>query len=284
MTMKQQWLIAAAGVVFLLIVSVGGRAAGRWFLVKKTVARADSQDRIARVPQELDLSLVPVPDDRTCRVGYAEFVLPSTSAIHLESTSDIIVGQSESMNFWLMTPHDPATGDSMMQWSQTLAPKRADSRSREPGAERDRDWTILDSLIQLERTTELPLAETFFMGRRAFSLYIARLTLKGSSTYGSAGVYTYATGTTRGLVLIGRKKGNPERVQVCIESQNGRAAMGIICRVFPKTQEPVLDFLKPVLASFRFTVPRVGTKEEIRALVAGAGIKPRAEPRATKEP
>ena len=279
--MKKNIAIVIAAVFGVVL--VGWQVGARWLILRKLYRHPQAQHRMAIVPTELDLATLQVPQGVTCNVGYAEFVVPSVSAVGLQSSGGIaVLGESDALTFAFLPPDDPsATDGAVGRFKSELSklPARHPLRAELT----DPDATHLDLSISMERTTPEPFLTALFQDKHVLAFRTMQLVLKGAIPYGSHSIHTYITPQTRGLIRVGEAPGDVAVAHVSIENRAGTEGVGLIARLPAGKPGDITEILPPLLSTFRFTVDHLASHDEIAKVIAQAGIPPRAEDQEQRE-
>lgn len=272
----KKWIIGVA--VFAILLG-GWRIGGRWWVLRKLYRHPDAKHRIAVVPKEIDLSDVQVAHGVICDVGYAEFVIPSSAPVDLRSTGNgcAVLGETEDIWFALLAPFDPSAPDRTADGFKaelSKLPKSHPLRKQfaSPGA------TGLDLEIHAEHRLLPSLWEIVMWDDAHFAFNTVQLFQKGSSTGGGMhSVHKYKTPDTRGLVRVGENPTDLSYAHVSMENRSGTQAVGMLFRVTGNNTNNVMNLFATVLKSFRFKAENLDSKDEVKKIIAEAGILPRKE-------
>jgi hypothetical protein len=90
-------------------------------------------------------------------------------------------------------------------------------------------------------------------------------------------VYTFSTRHAHGLICVGKHSGDLRYAHVSLDEPDGRIAVGFYIHLKEKSKGTVLEFIKPILNTFRFKIDSVDSKEQIKRLIEEAGIPTREE-------
>lgn len=274
MNVSKPWKITiiVAGVVVVLLVWAGLRVVPRWYMLHRIYSVPEMTARIAVIPTELDLAAVPMPQGKTCHVGFAEFVVPNASRVDLKASGrgTAVLGQSDSLDFLIMPPFNPRTADRMGE-VQSFANELPEGH---PMREALANGSSLDFLIQIQKVTPVSTWDALRMDPTEFQIYVGWLIEKGGNRLGRTSVHTFSTPTARGMVEVGMKAGDTSIAFVSFENPTGRMAVGLHARLPNGATGDVRDALIPLIKTFRFTIDAVGSEDEVRSLIAGAGIEP----------
>ena len=275
----KKWII---GIIVLLTLGIscgGWHVAAQWWMLRKVFQHPEARHRASIIPTEIDLSSVQVAQCVTCSVGYAEFVIPFAGSVTLKSSGSglVVLGESESLCFALLPPHDPSalnmTADSFKKEVCKLPPGHSlREQLAKPGA------TFLDLDIAMERALPSPYWKAAFQDRSCFTFNTIQLALKASCTgAGMSSVHTFHTPEIRGLIRIGKSAGDSRNAHVSIENRLGTQSVGMYFSLPSGREGSIRDVLLPVLATFRFTVEHLDANDKIKESIMKAGIKPRIE-------
>lgn len=272
----KKWII---GIAVLAMLLGGWRIGARWWVLRKLYRHPEAKHRVAVVPTELDLSDVQITQGVTCNVGYAEFVIPSTYSVDLKSTDSgcAVLGETDGLWFALLAPFDPSAPDhpaNGIKAELSKLPRNHPLRRRFA----DPDATGLDLEIHAEQCLPPALWEAAMWNDAQFAFSTAQLFYKGSSTGGGMhSVHTYKTPETRGLVRVGKNPTDLSTAHVSMENRSGTQAVGILIRTRGDSNKDVMDSFSVILKTFRFTVETVDSEDEVKRIIAEAGILPREE-------
>lgn len=272
----KKWII---GLAVLAILFGGWRVGARWWVLRKLYLHPDARHRIAVVPTELDLSNVQVTHGVTCDVGYAEFVIPSSTPVDLTSTGSgcAVFGETEGIWFALLAPFDPSAPDHTVDGFKaelSKLPKSHPLRKQfaSPGA------TGLDLEIHAEHRLPPTLWKAAMWDDAQLAFNSAQLFHKGSSTGGGMhSVHTYKTSETRGLVRVGENPTDMSKAHVSMENRSGTQAIGMHFCLAGGSTNSVMNLFPVVLRSFRFKTENLNSKKDIKKIIAEAGILPKEE-------
>ena len=269
-----KWKIAiiVAGAVVVLLGWAGVQIGPRWYMLHRLYSVPEMAERIAVIPTELDLASVPMPQGKTCHVGFAEFMVPNASRVDLEASGSgtAVLGQSDTLNFGIMPPHNPRSTERMAEL-QSLANELPPG---DPMREAMANGASLDFLVQIQKMKPVSTWDALRMDPTEFQIYMGLLIQKGGNGPGSTAVHTFSTPTARGMVEVGMEAGDTSIAFVSFENPTGRVAVGFRALLPNGATGDVRDVLVPLIKTFRFTVDAIGSKEEVRRLIAGAGITP----------
>jgi len=275
MNSRRSILLAFLSVASVLILWAAWRGGTRYYVLYRISRIPGARERAAIMPKELDLADTRATSATVYNLGYARFSLPVDSPVELTRSSGegatAIVGKSPALSFAFFIPFHPLAPSPLLSIVQSQARKLPEAHAMRRLVE-DQDLNSVDCLIQIERTAPIPFSRVFFMKKDDFTLYAFQLIEKSLHRWGRGGIYTFATPATKGLVHVGEEGVNMNSVHVMFQSLSGHHAVGLFAYP-PKGKEgPVLDLLKPLLKTFRFTGDSIGTKDAIRAQIEGAGI------------
>jgi len=275
MSCKRSILLVSLSVASLLILWAAWRGGSRCFVLNRINGIPGARERAAIMPKELDLADTRATSTTVYNLGYARFSLPADSPVELTrssgGSSTAIIGKSPALSFAFFIPFDPLAPSPLLSVAQSQARKLPEAHAMRRLVE-DQNLNSVDYFIQIERTAPIPFSRVFFMKKDDFTLYAFQLIEKSLHRWGRGGIYTFATPATKGLVHVGEEGVNMNSVHVMFQSLSGHHAVGLFAYP-PKGKEgPVLDLLKPLLKTFRFTGDSIGTKDAIRAQIEGAGI------------
>ena len=231
---------------------------------------------MAITPTQLDMAGVVCASGVTCDVGYAEFVIPSDQSVSIKSSKGIVIlGESASLSFAFLPPHDPSANDEMSSFRLSLAKLPAGHPLRKqlasPGT------TTLDMIIYVERMTPEPLWRVLVQDKHLFVFNSLQLLIKGGMEAGSHAVHTFETPEIRGLIYVGRKGGDTSYAHASIENRSGTQSVGMIARIPNGKTGDIMAILSPLLKTFRFKVDHLESEVGIKEIIIQAGVKPRAE-------
>jgi hypothetical protein len=271
------------GLILVVILALGGWHIGaRWYWVNKLYRSPEMKHRVAMVPKELDVTVASATHGVTCNVGYATFVVPVADSIELTSSraSAGVFGMSTSLFFGLVPPFDPSTLEATaFKKDLNKLPSQHPLRQQLAGP----DATFLDFEIYAERSLPDPLWKVVFQDRSALILNMAPLLHKASATQmGMHGVYTYSCADTRGLIRVGSEEGDRSRAFVSIENNSGTQGVGMMIQLQDGKEGDVMKILPAMLKTFRFTAEELGSVDEVKSLIAQAGILPIPEAQSTE--
>ncbi len=272
----KKWIIS---IVVLAIALAGWRVGSRWYVLHKLYHHPEVRYRAGVVATELDLSPIQAKHGVTCDVGYAEFIIPSTNAVQLKSSGEgcVVLGNTDRLSFFFLIPFNP----SAPEWtnnilSQALAKLPASHPYRAlapcPGT------TFLDMEIRAEQMLPESLWEACLEDWSVFVVNSILLQEKGFSVgRGMRRVHTYHTSETRGLVRVGETPDDFTKSHVSIQNRAGTQTVGMHIRTRKGCTNDVMDFVSCIVKTFRFKMENLDSKDEIRKIIAGAGIKPKGD-------
>ena len=271
----KKWVI---GIVVVVALLGGCRVGSRWCVLRKMYCHADVKHRMSIVPSELDLSDVQVAGGVTCDVGYAEFIIPSTDSVQLKSSaSGAVLGETEAFSFAFLIPFDPSAPDKKrdeVEKELTKLPQGHPLREELAGPGK----TFLDLQIYAERIVPDRFWKTVFQDSTLFAVNTRLLYQKGSTTgLGMHRVHTYHTPETRGLVLVGKEAGDLSTAHATLVNRSGTQAVGMhICTLGDGTND-VMQIMSVILKTFKFTVENLNSGDDVKKIIAEAGILSREE-------
>ncbi|MFH1707139.1 MAG: hypothetical protein ABIF71_04390 [Planctomycetota bacterium] len=270
--MKKSAICITIGVI-LVVLLAGWRIGERWYLLRKVNCNPQAKYRATVVATELQLVNVQVTPGVTCNVGYAEFIIPNTSSVDMQSDGSAVVGESDAMTFALLAPWNPSVPNEITaRFKDELVKLPEGHPLREELAKPG-----LDMLVQVERAAPDPFWKAVLEDRHLFAFNNCQLALKGAMQYGGHSVHTYQTPETRGLILVGKRKGDVSCATLCIENRSGTQAVGMIARLPNGKVGDIMDVLPPVVKSFRFIVSGLDSRERIMEIIEKAGIRPKQD-------
>ncbi len=265
-------------ILIIAIALVGWHALSRWRIYRKLNHHPDSSHRMSVVPEILDLDNAPIMDGTTTSVGYAEFILPESDTLILESTANglAVVVWTDSIHIAFVKPFDPREDPFVDELKQQLEKLPTNHDLRHHWFEED--MTFLDYEILLEKQTPDPFWRLFAQDKNTAEFNAAKLLLKGSNVGGGMNsVYTYETQNTRGQVRVGNAREDSHIAVSLIENQAGTVAVGIIMRRRDVDTGDIMPYLITVLSSLRFTTEHIEGDDHIRTLIELAGIEKQQE-------
>lgn len=119
--MKNKTIGITAGVTLAILLG-GWHVGSRLYILSKVYRDPQAKHRMAVVPTPLDMVGLLSAGGVTCNVGYAEFVIPSDQSVSIKSSKGIaILGESASLSFAFLSPHDPSANDEMSSFRLSLA-------------------------------------------------------------------------------------------------------------------------------------------------------------------
>ena len=265
------YLVLLAVLVFAAAVSA--RFGWRCHQLKKAMPTSVARYRAAMVPVALDLTAVRVAGDQTCDIGYAEFVVPENTPLQMVSifAGRGIKATAGSVSFAFLLPWMVPGID--LPAIACLFPDTARKRS-ENMPTLGPVPNQLDLLFQMEQTLPLTWEKVMTMRTPQFTLHLANLAMKANHKIGLGGVYTFATPEIRGYIQVGEAPSDHHSAHVALQDSGSMLSVGGKFWYPPGTNDDILAFLKPVLKSFRFKVHTITSDDQIRKLIADAGIKP----------
>lgn len=274
--MMKKWIV---GILVLAVVLAGWRIGARWHVLNKLYSNSKVNHRVAIVPTELDLSKVQVVQGVTCNVGYAEFIIPSTNLVQLNSSGSdcAVVGVTDNLGLIFMVPFDPSSPDKpAADFKNDLIKIPNDHLLRQKLAKAGS--TFLDFEISAEQITPPTFWKTVFQNSKLFAFHTLLLSMKAETTgMGMRSVHTYQTPETRGLIRLGEHPDDTSNAHVVIENRAGTQAVGIHIFARNGNTNSIMDMLPIILATFRFTLKNLNSPDHVKQAIIGAGILPMEE-------
>ncbi len=261
-------MIAAGSFVFLL--EAGARFGLRWHQFYR---HPRTMERIAVVPEELDLYNIQVSDGIRIDIGYANFVIPSQELVSLNSvgTGHVLRGKTDNLRFFVLNPFNPSDTEG---WFEALNKVLSQLPDDHPYLKKlyTPQTTALDFEILIDSIAPETFREILFQNREAFRINTTFLTIKAiAGGLGSRGIYTFKTSELRGLLRAGTNPDDQSKAEMHIENIAGTIGLNVYITVIDE-QLNAVDMVTSMLSDFRYTIDELKSKDDILTLITEAGI------------
>lgn len=282
MTPNRKWLIplivgivAAAALGPLAI-----RGVLRYHALYKVLKRPEARERLSIQPTWHEFAaLKPV---HPINLGYATFDTGATNPISIAATASgavLLTNRDVSIAFLLPFAPDISSDPSI---EQTVG-REERAHPHIAAYLREAATDPMAAEMAVEQIRKLSFSQVLLMNNDDFLVYSFRLLLKVGDRLGSKEVWFFTGPHTKGIVRIGQTPNDVRFANVWFVSPDGKTGIGLLLSIPEGSSNTVYTPLEPILRSFRFTINKVGDRDEIKTLIREAGIHQRIPPKTVGE-
>ncbi len=235
-------IVAVAVVVLGVLTVILGPRFLRCNLYSKIISNPDARRNLAAHVKPIQVDYSKHTD--TLEIGYGHAALPVGWIARITRQHGAI----------LINPED--------EESLVLMPPFYDSQLSADG---DYSWTLAAA-----QTTEVAMAEVFFMSFSDFETLFSRTLAKANNGLNENGIGVFETDNIRGIIRYGARD-TPGCINVAVWSKHGEVCQGIIIRA--TSSERALQLAQCVLFHLQYSVDHVPPTSELKRMIDNAITK-----------